>query len=132
MSLEETVQELEAELRLAQLQSDVVALDRLIDDALLFTGPDGSLATKADDLAMHRAKVVQFTSHEPREMQFRSVSDDVVVVALRTHLAGRFHGAEFTGDFRYTRVWARRDGAWRIVAGHVSAITLPQSNRGNA
>ena len=120
--IEATIRQLEAELRIAQLHSDVAALDRLIDDALLFTGPDGMLATKADDLALHRDRVVQFTVHEPREMQLLTVTPDVVVVAVRTSLAGRFQNSEFAGDFRYTRVWARRDDAWRIVAGHVSAI----------
>lgn len=42
---------LEGQLRLAQLTADVDVLDRLIADDLLFTGPDGALVTKADDLA---------------------------------------------------------------------------------
>jgi hypothetical protein len=122
VNMEDTIQQLESELRAAQLNSDVTTLDRLIDDALLFTGPDGALATKADDLAMHRDRIVQFTSHEPRNLQWISVTDEVVVVALQVRLTGRFHEAEFAGDFRYTRVWARRNDAWRVVAGHVSAI----------
>lgn len=123
--IEDTMRQLESELRTAQLESDVAALDRLIDDALLFTEPDGTLATKGDDLAMHRHRLVQFTVHEPSDMQFTIVTNDVVVVALRTHLAGRLQNTEFGGDFRYTRVWARRSDSWRIVAGHVSA-TPPQ------
>ena len=38
---------LEAEIRAAQLGANVAALDRLISVKLLFTGPDGQLATKA-------------------------------------------------------------------------------------
>lgn len=124
--IEATIRQLEATLRAAQLQSDVAALDQLIDDALLFTGPDGTLATKADDLALHRDKVVQFTAHEPGELRFVVVTNDVVVVALQTYLAGRVQNTEFAGDFRYTRVWARREDTWRVVAGHVSA--LPTKN----
>ncbi|MEP6834132.1 MAG: nuclear transport factor 2 family protein [Gemmatimonas sp.] len=119
--IQETIQQLEDELREAQLSGDVIALDRLIDDVLLFTGPDGSLATKADDLALHRSGAVRFTKHEPTDRQWQVVTPDVVVVALRTHLAGFVHGHAFEGDYCYTRVWARRDDGWRIVAGHVSA-----------
>jgi hypothetical protein len=36
---------LEARLRAAQLAADVAALDALIADGLLFTGPDGRLGT---------------------------------------------------------------------------------------
>ena len=120
--IQETIRQLESELRMAQLQSDDAALDRLIDDALLFTGPDGVLATKADDLALHREGLVRFTSHEPRDIQFLTVTNDVVVVALRTRLEGRLYDTDFTGDVRYTRVWARRGDVWRVVAGHVSAV----------
>lgn len=121
---------LEAELRAAQLAADASALDRLIDDDdLLFTGPGGELATKGEDLAAHRSGLLRITVHEPEDMRTRRVRDDVVVVALRTRLAGVFAGASFSGTYRYTRVWARSAGRWRIVAGHVSevpAATAPQ------
>ena len=124
MTIEETIHDLEAALRSAQLNADVHTLDRLIDDALLFTGPDGSLATKADDLALHRSGAVRFASHEPSALQVQAVSSDVVVVALRTRLVGTIHGRPFAGDFCYTRVWALRSDSWRIVAGHLSAIAM--------
>jgi glutamate transport system ATP-binding protein len=38
---------------LAQLRADVETLDALIADTILFTGPDGQLGTKAQDLAAH-------------------------------------------------------------------------------
>jgi ketosteroid isomerase-like protein len=111
---------LEAELRAAQLGSDVDALDRLISDHLLFTGPDGALATKADDLTAYRDGIMRVTSHEPQDLRVRRVGADVAVVALRTRLAGSYAGTPFEGIVRYTRVWAREDGQWRIVGGHVS------------
>ena len=122
--IQETIQQLEADLRAAQLSGDVTALGRLIDDALLFTGPDGSLATKADDLALHCSGAIRFSTHAPNDVQWQVVTPDVVVVAMRTRLAGFFHGQSFAGDYRYTRVWARRDDSWRIVAGHVSAVAI--------
>jgi ketosteroid isomerase-like protein len=114
---------LEAELRRAQLDADVSALDRLIADALLFTGPDGRLGSKAEDLAAHRSGVVRFREHEPEELRVRAVGDAVRVVALRTRLTVVVNGAPVSGTYRYTRVWAREEGSpWRIVAGHVSAV----------
>jgi ketosteroid isomerase-like protein len=113
---------LEAELRAAQLSADVAALDRLIDDDLLFTGPDGAFATKADDLAAYRDGVMRVTAHEPEEMRVRRVGSEVAVVALRTRMAGSYAGAPFAGTARYTRVWAREAGRWRIVAGQVSVV----------
>ena len=51
---------LEATLRGAQLAADVSTLARLISDDLLFTGPDGQLGTKAQDLEAHGLGVVRF------------------------------------------------------------------------
>ena len=54
----------EEQLRAAQLGADVAALDRLIADELLFTGPDGQLGTKAQDLESHRSGAVRLLAHE--------------------------------------------------------------------
>lgn len=114
---------LEVALRRAQLDADVAELDRLISDELLFTGPDGRLGSKAEDLAAHHSGIVRFREHEPEELRVRAIGDTVRVVALRTKLTVEMSGTPISGRFRYTRVWAKeRGGPWRIVAGHVSAV----------
>ena len=114
---------LEAALRAAQLAADVPALARLISDELLFTGPDGQLGTKAQDLEAHGSGVVRFRSHVPEELRVRRVGADVVVTALRARLEVEVAGNLARGTYRYTRVWAREgDGQWRVVGGHVSAV----------
>ena len=114
---------LEEQLRAAQLAGDVPALDRLISEDLLFTGPDGQLGTKAQDLAAHGSGVVRFRSHEPEELRIRRVGDDVAIVALRARLGVEVQGVLHSGTYRYTRVWVReRDGAWRVAGGHVASV----------
>jgi ketosteroid isomerase-like protein len=114
---------LEAELRAAQLAADVPALDRLIADELLFTGPDGQLGTKAQDLEAHGSGLVRFRSHVPEELRVRRVGTDVAITALRARLEVEVAGTLVRGTYRYTRVWAREgNGAWRVVGGHVSAV----------
>lgn len=116
---------LEARLRRAQLDADVATLDTLIAEALLFTGPDGQLGSKQQDLSAHAAGAVRFRRHEPEELQVRRVGDDVAVTALRASLTVDVGGATVSGTFRYTRVWAREpDGMWRVVGGHVSMLPL--------
>lgn len=60
-----TVQSAELAIRRAQLASDVAALDTLLDDALVFTGPDGAIYAKRDDLDVHRSGVIKTTQLEP-------------------------------------------------------------------
>ena len=112
----------EARIRAAQLAADVAALDRLIADELLFTGPDGRLGTKADDLAAHGSGAVRFRGHEPEELRVRGVGPDVAVSALRARLTVEVGGTLVRGTYRYTRVWAHEGGSWRVVGGHVSAV----------
>ena len=110
-------------LRRAQLEGDVAALDRLIDDELVFTGPDGAIHGKQDDLAVHRTGIVRITRLAPSEERVQRFGE-VAVVSVRMDMAGTFHGAAFEGPYRYTRVWCLRSDGWRIVAGHVSAVPV--------
>ena len=114
---------LESRIRSAQLAADVNALDALIAEELLFTGPDGEFGTKAQDLQAYASGVVRFRSHEPEELRIRRVASDVAITALRTRLAVEVDGRLVQGTYRYTRVWARERGeAWRVVGGHVSEV----------
>lgn len=108
-------------LRVAQLASDAAALERLIDDNLVFTGPDGAIYSKADDLAAHRSGTIRITQLDPSEEHIQRFGP-MAVISVRMEMAGTFQGAPFAGPMRYTRVWCQRADGWRIVAGHVSAI----------
>ena len=114
---------LEARIRAAQLSADLTALNDLISDDLLFTGPDGQLGTKAQDIEAYRSGTVQFMAHVPEELRIRRVSADVAISALRAQLTVNVAGNLSRGTYRYTRVWAREDGrTWRVVGGHVSLV----------
>ncbi|MBY0492489.1 MAG: nuclear transport factor 2 family protein [Gemmatimonadaceae bacterium] len=114
---------LEAALRRAQLAADVSGLDALLADDLLFTGPDGVVGTKAQDLAAHASGQVRFLGHDPEELRIRRVGPNVAICALSTRLAVEVAGSTVRGRFRYTRVWAREhDRPWRVVGGHVAAV----------
>ncbi len=114
---------LEARLRAAQIAADVPALDALISEELLFTGPDGQLGSKAEDLSAHGSGAVRFRTHEPEELRVRRIGEAVAVSALRARLVVEVGGTLVQGTYRYTRVWAlEADGGWRVVGGHVSAV----------
>ena len=121
---------LESRMRAAQLAADVTELDALIADDLLFVGPDGQLATKAQDLAAHSSGTVRFREHVPETLHVRRLGSDVAVTSLRARLAVEVSGAVTRGTFHYTRVWSRVDASvWRVVAGHVSAVSIDTSSR---
>jgi ketosteroid isomerase-like protein len=114
---------LEARIRNAQLNADLTALENLIADDLLFTGPNGQLGTKAQDIEAYQSGAVQFMEHIPEELRIRRVGIDLAITSLRAQLAVNVAGNLSRGTYRYTRIWAREGGkAWRVVGGHVSLV----------
>jgi ketosteroid isomerase-like protein len=121
-NIEAQIRDCEIRLYAAMLASDVVELDALIADDLLFVGPTGELATKAMDLELHRTGGTKFHELEPKELAIRICSDQLAIVAAKIFLSGTYLGNDFAGDFRYLRVWGYGENGWQIVGGSVSPI----------
>ncbi|SDO21022.1 nuclear transport factor 2 family protein [Geodermatophilus sp. DSM 45219] len=118
----ESLKVAERRLQASQLASDVEALTDLLDDALLFTGPDGSLFTKDDDLDAHRSRQQVLSRVEESELQALVVGSTGVTWFLGT-LEGTVGGQPFAARMRYTRTWVSdHRGGWRIIAAHASAV----------
>ena len=124
--MESEIRQLEETLRCAMLHSDVAALDALIDDKLLFVGPDGGIYTKAGDLELHRSGTQCLTHAEWREILVQ-VHGPTAVSVVTAYLSGVFKGEQFCGLYRYIRTWVHRSDGWRIVGGSVFAIA-PQAS----
>ena len=120
--MDDELRDAERRLQAAQVSSDVDALDRLLDDRLVFTGPDGKLYGKTDDLRVHRTGTqVIDTLHE--ENLDLVVAGDPGVTWFLGHLSGSVDGTPFAARMRYTRTWIRDpQHGWRIFAAHASAV----------
>ena len=116
----ESLRAAERRLQAAQLASDVPALAGLLDDALLFTGPDGKLYSKDDDLGAHRSG--HQVLHRVEEQELRVlVTGSTGVTWFLGVVEGALGGEQFAGRMRYTRTWTRDEKTgWRIVAAHAS------------
>jgi catechol 2,3-dioxygenase-like lactoylglutathione lyase family enzyme/ketosteroid isomerase-like protein len=113
----------EEKLRQAMLDSDVLALDELIADDLIFTAPHtGHVVDKQTDLTAHRTGTIDFTQIDILDRQVQHY-DNCAIVAVKTQLAGRQNGQAFTGNYCYTRVWVKLQDRWQIGGGHVSQVT---------
>ncbi|HVJ37746.1 MAG TPA: nuclear transport factor 2 family protein [Stenotrophomonas sp.] len=121
------IEEYEERLRVAMLRSDVAELDVLIDDELLFVGPAGGLHTKDDDLQLHRSGSQRMSQADWQAVEVRPCGTTTCITAVTAQLSGTFMDQPFSGRFRYLRTWALREGRWRVVAGSVSAIAVPDA-----
>ena len=124
MMSEHSIHDLEERLRRAMLASDADELDALVADGLLFTTQTGDVVGKAADLDEHRSGRLRLTTLDPSDRHVLTMEGGAVV-SVRMDVAGTYGGEPFSGAYRYTRVWGRADGAWRVVAGHMSAVSLP-------
>ena len=112
----------EERLRQAMLHNDVPVLDELIAPDLLFTGLNGQLASKADDLAAHQARLLRVTIFEPVEQTIQ-IHPGFAVVSALMHLVGTYAGTPIDQRLRYTRVWVvAPNGSVQIAAGHMSEV----------
>ena len=120
-SVEQAIRQLDHERIQAQIHADATALDRIYADDFIGIGPSGTARTKPQVLA-------DFTSHD---LKFQSITtDDVrirvygnaVVETGRSTMVGQDKGRVVPRDNRFTRVWVRRQGRWRIVANHYSLL----------
>jgi ketosteroid isomerase-like protein len=113
------IENAEDELLRAMLSADIEALDRLIDDDLLFLAPDGSVATKEMDLENYRTGAQVVRGAQRRKLSVALHGDSLAVSTALIELALLFRGQSVEGCFQYIRTWKKEAGAWRIVAGAV-------------
>jgi hypothetical protein len=118
MTDEDELRAAERRLQAAQLAGDVDALDRLLDDRLIFTGPAGATYSKQDDLEAQRSR--QTVTRVAEEELTVLVDGGTGVTWFLGVLEGTFDGVAFGGRLRYTRTWVRGRDGWRLVAAHMS------------
>jgi ketosteroid isomerase-like protein len=120
--LTESLRAAERRLQAAQLASDVAALSKLLDDAARFTGPDGNLYSKQDDLRVHESGHQVLTRVEEEDLRVLATPHAGVTWFLGT-LAGTVGGRPMVSRMRYTRTWLHDERGWRIIAAHAMFLT---------
>jgi ketosteroid isomerase-like protein len=115
------IEGLEQDWRSATLSSNLTELDHLLADDYLGVTANGTLETKADLLAMRRSGTTRFSQLNLTDLKVR-VYGDTAVVTSRAEVSGTNGGTDISGRYRYTRVYNRRNGQWRIVSFEASRI----------
>ncbi|HEX2616097.1 MAG TPA: nuclear transport factor 2 family protein [Flavobacteriales bacterium] len=112
----------ENDLLRAQRTNDVDLLDRLLHDDLLFNGPSGAAATKAQDLANYRSGGIHLRTVEASDRQISLIGDNAVV-AVTVLLQGNYMGQALDARYRYLRVWKRAGAQWQVIGGAVMPLS---------
>jgi ketosteroid isomerase-like protein len=114
---------------IAALKSkDTAALERIWGDDLTFISPGGAVLTKAQRLADIKSGATRFDSLETSDRTVRVYGDAAVMTSLTT-MKGQYGGQATSGQYRVTKVFARRGGGWQIVSLQMTPITTPPAEK---
>jgi ketosteroid isomerase-like protein len=111
--------QLESQWNDAHLMGDAEPLDRLWADELRVVVPRMPPLSKADALSFFRSGRMKFSRYETSELSAH-VYGDTAVVSGRVRRSRERAGQAVDDDWRFTKVYVRRAGAWRVVAYQAS------------
>jgi ketosteroid isomerase-like protein len=117
-------QRLETTWNKAHLAGDAAALDALWADELVVTVPKMPVFNKAKSLAIWRSGKMKFKKYETSDLSVRPFGDTVIVTGALVRERS-FMEKEIHEDWRFTKVYVRRDGKWQVVAWHASEAPTP-------
>src|SRR6201993_5496284 len=125
ISVEEVIRKLDDERVQAQVHADATALDRIYAADFIGVGPSGRVRTKPQVILDFTSGDLKFQSITTDDVQVR-VYGDTAVETGRSTMIGEEQGQTVPRDTRFTRVWVKQQGHWRLVANHYSPQTTRQ------
>src|SRR5438552_18882163 len=124
-SVEETIRKLDNERIQAQIHADATALDRIYAADFIGVGPSGTVRTKPQVLLDFTSGDLRFQSITTDDVRVR-VYGNAAVETGRSTMDGQDKGKAVPHDTRFTRVWIKQQGRWRLVANHYSSSVSHQ------
>jgi ketosteroid isomerase-like protein len=116
------IDHLEETWRDAMLNGNTAAMDALLADDYMAITASGTLQTKEQTLASLRSGHTHFKVLVISDRKVRFYGTTAVVTSL-AEAQGTNADHDFSGSFRYTRVYVRdAQGAWKIVSFEASRI----------
>jgi ketosteroid isomerase-like protein len=115
----EKIMQLETDWGDALGKRDLVALDRILGNDHSVITKDGSVLTKAQELAKHSESPDELFDLEP--MQVRIFGDAAVVTGGHREKS-QYQGRDTSGHYRWMDVFAKRDGRWQAVASELTRV----------
>jgi uncharacterized protein (TIGR02246 family) len=103
----------------AHRSGDADVLAALWADDLVVTVPAMPAMGREELLAFVRSGRMRFSRYETSEVRIRTYGE-AAVVSGRLRRTRTLGGVEVDDDWRFTKVYVRRDGVWQVVAWHAS------------
>lgn len=105
----------------AMVKTDMKACERILGDDYVGTDPEGHVFSKSDAIAGLKSGEEVITSAATDELKI-SVYGNTAVVTGRYTAKGKSKGKEWSGPYRFTNTWVKREGRWQVVADQWAKI----------
>jgi hypothetical protein len=105
----------------AMEKRDMAAMDRLHADGLVFINTKGRMLNKAEYLEEVRSGNLKFLSVETTDYHF-GIYGDTVIMSGRANSVVEYHGVVNKKPRRFTSVFIKLQGQWRLVAHQATLI----------
>jgi len=99
----------------AQKRKDNVALDLMLDSAIVWVDPDGALLTKSECLSGNHLASAGILEIAPESMSVQLSGDTAVVVGIYRERGVR-SGRPYRRRCRFMDTWVFKNGKWLCVA----------------
>jgi uncharacterized protein (TIGR02246 family) len=106
----------------AYLKSDPAFVKNLEAEDYSIIEPDGAVSTKAQDIKSVTDKTFVLKSATMSDFKCRMVGDNCAVVTLMLKMSGTDEGKDFSGDYRGTDVFEKKNGKWMAVASQLTKV----------
>jgi ketosteroid isomerase-like protein len=106
----------------ALTRRDVKVLDEIWSPDYTFVNPRGELLGKAQRMANVQRGTTEFQKMTPQKERL-NVHGNFAVEVGRILVEGEYGGHESSGEYRYTTVWVKMQGRWRMLANQITLIT---------
>src|SRR5207245_3157640 len=107
--------EMERQAKEASLRRDPEFPQHALAEDYVAISPLGQITTKQDTVSSRKSGQLRYDNIDVSDMVVRLYGDTAIVTA-RADVKGHQLGEDFSGPYRYTRVWVRRNGRWQTVS----------------
>jgi len=108
------------------------AVKRLLADNAVIVYPDGTTATKADEVRTIESGEITADSFDMMDPKVTVVDADSAFITGRSAIkngkykaAGQKKAIDISGEYRFLDVYAKRNGQWQVVASQATKIATP-------
>jgi hypothetical protein len=118
------IERLEEQARQAALKGDTSFVEKYTAPDYVAITANGRSHSKTEEIQNRQSAAVTYQAIDVRELKIRIYADTAVcnslaAVKFTTQEKGyktTYYTKEYSGDYRFTRVWVKQGGDWKVVS----------------